>query len=92
MKVKAYAAEKAGSELTSFEYELPKLDKEDLRFFYCPTKKPISPSRKEILKNFPSRSAKLRYGIRNDKSFFSSKNLTEKFKNYLDIERIGSHL
>ena len=37
MKVKAYAAEKAGSELTSFEYELPKLDKEhvDIKVHYC---------------------------------------------------------
>ena len=71
---------------------IPKLDKEDTRLFNCPTKKPISPSKKEISINFPSRSAKLRYGIRYDKSFFHPKDLTEKFKKYLDIEKIGLYL
>ena len=71
---------------------LPELDKEDLRFFNCPIKKVISPSEKEILENHASSSAKLRYGIRNARSFFPHKNLTEKFKNYLEVERISSYL
>ena len=70
----------------------PKLDKRDLRLFDCPIKKAINPSEKEILVNRPSRSAKLRYGIRNNKKYFSPNELTEKFKNYLDIEEIGLHL
>ncbi len=70
----------------------PKLDKEDIRLFNCPIKKPISPSEKEILLNRPSRSAKLRYGIRNNKKYSFSKELTEKFNNYLEIERMGLHL
>ena len=71
---------------------LPQLDEKDLRLFNCPTKKSISPLKKEILINFPSRSAKLRYGIRNNKSFFSLKDLTNKFQNYLDIEELSSNL
>ena len=71
---------------------LPKLDKEDIRLFDCPIKKSINPSEKEILINRPSRSAKLRYGIRNNKKYFFPNELTEKFKNYLEIERMGSHL
>jgi 16S rRNA (cytosine1402-N4)-methyltransferase len=70
----------------------PKLDKEDTRLFNCPIKKSIKPSEKEILINHPSRSARLRYGIRNNKKYFFPKELTEKFKNYLEIERMGSYL
>ena len=68
------------------------LDNKDLRLFYCPIKKPISPPRKEVLKNFSSRSAKLRYGIRNDKKFFFPEDLTEKFKDYLEIEKMSLSL
>ena len=71
---------------------LPKIDKEDIRLFNSPVKKSISPSEKEILINRPSRSAKLRYGIRNNKKYIFPKELKEKFKNYLEIEGIGSHL
>ena len=71
---------------------LPILDKEDTRLFDCPEKKPLNPSRKEILINYPSRSAKLRYGIRNDKKYFFPDELVKKFKNYLDIEKIGLSL
>ena len=70
----------------------PKVDKEDIRLFDCPIKKSISPSEKEILINRPSRSAKLRYGIRNNKKYFFPNELTEKFKNYLEIEGMVSHL
>jgi len=70
----------------------PKLDKEDIRLFDCPIKKSISPSEKEILINRPSRSAKLRYGIRNNKKYFSPNELIEKFKNYLEVEKMGEHL
>ena len=71
---------------------LPKLDKEDIRLFDCPIKKSINPSEKEILINRPSRSAKLRYGIRNNKKYFFPNELAEKFKNYLEIEGMSSHL
>ena len=48
-------------------------------------KKPILPSSSEIKKNPPSRSAKLRYGIKtNDKCNFSE--FREKFKNLINVE------
>jgi len=48
-------------------------------------KKPILPSSSEIKKNPPSRSAKLRYGIKtNDKCDFSE--FREKFRNLINIE------
>ncbi len=70
----------------------PKLDEEDKRLFDCPLKKSICPSEKEILLNPPSRSAKLRYGIRNNKKYFFPTELTEKFKNYLEIEKMDLNL
>ena len=71
---------------------VPKQDKEDKRLFDCPQKKALNPSNKEILINSPSRSAKLRYGIRNSKEYFFPEELIKKFKNYLDIERTGLSL
>ena len=48
-------------------------------------KKPILPSSNEIKQNPPSRSAKLRYGIKtNNNCEFNE--LREKFKNLTDIE------
>ena len=50
-------------------------------------KKPILPSNSEIRQNPPSRSAKLRYGIKtNDKCDFSE--FREKFKNLTDVEAL----
>ncbi len=50
-------------------------------------KKPIFPGLSEIKKNPPSRSAKLRYGIKtNDKCDFSE--FREKFKNLINIENL----
>ena len=70
----------------------PKLNGTDIRLFNCPIKKFISPSEEEIFNNRPSRSAKLRYGIRNDKEYFFPSELMNKFKDYLEIEAMGSHL
>ena len=71
---------------------LPKLNEEDTMLFDCPVKKPIYPSEKEISINYPSRSAKLRYGIRNNKKFFFPDQLTKKFEGYLEIEKTGLRL
>ena len=49
--------------------------------------KALKPSQKEININNPSRSAKLRFAIRN-KKIFLSKSFIQKFKKYLDIEAI----
>jgi len=49
-------------------------------------KKPLIPSEKEIKKNDRSRSAKLRYAIRNDSSFYYPDEFKNKFINYLKLE------
>ena len=46
----------------------------------------IKPSKVEIIKNPPSRSAKLRYAIRNENKFIFPNELIDKFKKYLDLE------
>jgi 16S rRNA (cytosine1402-N4)-methyltransferase len=55
------------------------------RCFKLIKKKPILPSSSEIRQNPPSRSAKLRYGIKtNDKCDFSE--FREKFSNLISVE------
>ena len=71
---------------------VPESVKEDKRLFHCPQKKPLIASKKEIFFNPPSRSAKLRYVIRNSNKFIFPKDLINKFQNYLDIESIGLKL
>ena len=46
----------------------------------------IKPSKVEIIKNPPSRSAKLRYAIRSENKFIFPTELIDKFKKYLDLE------
>ena len=55
-------------------------------------KKPIIPSKTEIEKNPPSRSAKLRAVQRLDTSKIDTNFISEKFKYLLDIENIGPKL
>ena len=43
----------------------------------------------EIDQNIRSRSAKLRYAIRNNNSFFYPKEFKKKFETYFKIEGIG---
>ena len=57
-----------------------------------PQKKPITPSDLEIKENQPSRSAKLRYVIKNNDSYDIETDIEEKFSNYLEIEKIGLKL
>ena len=54
--------------------------------FNLQNKKAIQPDIGEIKKNIKSRSAKLRYAIRNDKSFFSLEEFDREFQNYTEIE------
>ena len=48
----------------------------------------LKPSNEEISQNSPSRSAKLRYAIRNKNKFIFPKELIVKFKKYLDLENL----
>ena len=61
----------------------------DLLLFKKYFNKVIKPSIKEINKNFPSRSAKLRFAVRSNNTFIYPVDLVNKFKKYLNIEAIN---
>ena len=69
----------------------PKIEQKQLSFL-MPQKKPIIPSIQEIRENQPSRSAKLRYVIKNNDSYKIETDLENKFSNLLEIENLGSKL
>ena len=50
------------------------------------SKKPLTPNKKEIRQNIRSRSAKLRYAIRNNNSFFYPEEFKKQFEIYFKIE------
>ena len=79
------------SENKSISRYEPKIDQKKL-FCSLPQKKPITPSSQEIKENQPSRSAKLRYIIKNDNSYEIDTDLVEKFSNLLEIEKLGSKI
>ena len=54
--------------------------------FKLVSKKPLIPNVKEIGRNIRSRSAKLRYAIRNKNSFFYPDEFKNMFSNYLELE------
>ena len=54
--------------------------------FKLVSKKPLRPDVKEIKENIRSRSAKLRYAIRNNNSFFYPSEFKNKFVNYFKLE------
>ncbi len=57
-----------------------------------PIKKPILPSENEVKENPPSRSAKLRYLIKQDDVFDIESDILNKFRHLLEIENLGSKL
>ena len=63
-----------------------KKNKSDL--FKLASKKALIPDEKEIYQNIRSRSAKLRYGIRNNNPFFYPEEFKKKFENYFSMEGI----
>ena len=54
--------------------------------FKLVSKKPLVADINEIKKNIRSRSAKLRYGVRNNDSFFYPEEFKNKFLNYFKLE------
>ena len=50
--------------------------------------KPLTPSKEEIYQNIRSRSAKLRYGIRNNNLFFYPDQIHKKFERYFKLEEV----
>jgi len=62
------------------------LNENKSNLFRLISKKPLIPNKKEIKQNIRSRSAKLRYAIRNDNPFFYPEEFKKKFENYFKIE------
>ena len=78
------------SEIQNKSRYLPKVKDEQI-LFKLNSKKPIYPSEKEVQMNAPSRSAKLRYGIKlSQKSDFGD--FIKKFQHLLDIENISEKI
>jgi len=69
---------------------LPEVENDNLCLFERYSNKAIKPSKNEIIKNKPSRSAKLRFATRSDKKFVFPSDLIKKFNKYLDIEAINA--
>ena len=55
-------------------------------------KKAITPSKKEVNENMPSRSAKLRFGIKKKDFYNFETDIHEQFKNLIEIENFGNKL
>ncbi len=64
--------------------------KNDFELFEKYVNKVIIPSKDEIIRNKPSRSAKLRFAVRSSKKFNYPEELFKKFKKYLEIEAINA--
>jgi 16S rRNA (cytosine1402-N4)-methyltransferase len=66
------------------------INEKKTNLFKLISKKALEPTASEIKKNIRSRSGKLRYGIRNNNSFFYPNEFKDKFLNYskLEMERV----
>ena len=70
---------------------MPKKNEKD-NLFKLVNKKPIVPSDKELKRNSPSRSAKLRFAIKEREVVNFEKEILEKFKYLLEIENLSRKL
>ena len=82
---------KSLTENKSISRYLPKSE-EKINLFKSIKKKPIVPSAKEIEKNPPSRSAKLRYIIKKETFYDFETDILDKFKYLIDIENLSKKL
>ena len=82
---------KSLSEHKSISRYEPRIEQKKISF-KMPLKKPIVPSDKELKENPPSRSAKLRYLIKQEDFFEIENDILEKFSQLLEIENLGSKL
>ena len=60
--------------------------------FVLDQKKAIIPTKKEVNENLPSRSAKLRYGIKKSNFYDFETDILNQFKNLIEIENFGDKL
>ena len=79
---------KSLSEKKSVSRYMPEMKEKD-NLFKLVNKKPILPSVKEIKQNFPSRSAKLRFAIKDKEISNFEKDILEKFDYLLEIEKLS---
>jgi 16S rRNA (cytosine1402-N4)-methyltransferase len=82
---------KSLSENKSISRYEPKLKQKEI-LFKMPLKKPIVPPEKEIKENPPSRSAKLRYLIKEEDTYEIESDILDKFSHLLEIENLGLKL
>ncbi len=82
---------KSLSENKSISRYMPK-NEEKITLFRSINKKPITPSDKEIQKNPPSRSAKLRYIIKKEDFYDFETDILDKFKHLIEIENLSNKL
>ena len=82
---------KSLSENKSISRYEPKVKEKEI-IFKMPLKKPIVPSVKEVQENPPSRSAKLRYLIKQKNFYEAESDIFDKFSNLIEIENIGLKL
>ena len=62
------------------------------KLFLLKSKKPITPTQKELTLNRPSRSAKLRYAIKKKDFYEFDTDIQDQFKNLIEIENFGDKL
>ena len=79
------------SENKSISRYEPKVKQKEI-IFKMPLKKPITPSDKEVKENPPSRSAKLRYLIKQEDTYEIESDILDKFSHLLEIENLGLKL
>jgi 16S rRNA (cytosine1402-N4)-methyltransferase len=79
------------SENKSISRYVPKVEQKKI-LFKMPLKKPIIPSDKEVKENPPSRSAKLRYLIKQEDAYEIESDILNKFSHLLEIENLGLKL
>ena len=82
---------KSLSENKSISRYMPK-NKEQVNLLKLINKKPITPSKEEINKNPPSRSAKLRYAVKKENFYEFETDILDKFNNLLEIENFSKKL
>ena len=82
---------KSLSENKSISRYEPKVQQKKISF-KMPLKKPIIPSDKELKENLPSRSAKLRYLIKQADDYEIESDILNKFSELIEIENLGLKL
>ena len=70
---------------------MPKTEEKD-NLFKLGNKKPIVPSNQELKTNPPSRSAKLRFAIKEKEVLNFEKEILEKFNYLLEIENLSKKI